>query len=67
MKFTTDGLIIKETNVGESDRAVIVLTRDRGVISAFASGARKPKSRNAAGTALLSYSSLTMTEGEPTE
>ena len=66
MKFTTDGLIIKETNVGESDRAVIVLTRDSGVISAFASGARKPKSRNAAGTALLSYSSLTMTESRGT-
>lgn len=62
MKFTTDGLIIKETHVGESDRVVKVLTRDKGVISAFVTGARKPKSRNSTATALLSYSSLLITK-----
>lgn len=66
MKFTTDGLIIKETNVGESDRVVVVLTRDKGVLSAFVTGARKPKSRNAAGTALLSFSSLAITKTKDT-
>ena len=62
MKFTTDGLVIKENNVGESDRVVVVLTRDKGLISAFVTGARKPKSKNAASTALLAYSSLTITK-----
>ena len=62
MKFTTQGLIIKSTNIGESDRVVVVLTRDRGVLSAFVSGARKPKSKNSAATSLLSYSSLTLTQ-----
>lgn len=66
MKFTTDGLIIKETNVGESDKVVLVLTRDRGIISAFVTGARKPKSRNAVGTSLLSFSSLTITKTKDT-
>lgn len=66
MKFTTDGLIIKENNVGESDRVVVVLTRDRGLISAFVTGARKPKSKNAASTALLSYSSLAVTKTKDT-
>lgn len=66
MKFTTDGLIIRETNVGESDRAVVVLTRDKGLISAFVSGARKPKSKNAAATALLSFSSLTFNRTKET-
>ncbi len=66
MKFTTDGLVIKENNVGESDRVVVVLTRDKGLISAFCSGARKPKSKNAASTALLSYSHLCITQTKDT-
>lgn len=66
MKFVTDGLIIKENNVGESDRAVVVLTRDRGLISAFVSGARSLKSKNAASTALLAYSSLAISKTKDT-
>ncbi len=66
MKFTTEGLIIKSTNIGESDRVVVVLTKDRGLMSAFVSGARKPKSKNSAATALLSYSSLTVTQSKDT-
>ncbi len=66
MKFSTDGLVIKENNVGESDRVVQVLTRDKGLISAFVSGARKPKSKNAAATALLCYSHLTFTQTKDT-
>ena len=66
LKFTTDGLIIKETNVGESDRAVVALTRDKGKVSAFVSGARKPKSKNAAATARLSFSSLTFNRTKDT-
>ena len=66
MKFSTDGLVIKENNVGESDRVVQVLTRDKGLLSAFVSGARKPKSKNAAATALLCYSHLTFTQTKDT-
>lgn len=66
MKFSTDGLVIKENNVGESDRVVQVLTRDKGLLSAFVSGARKPKSKNAAATALLCYSHFTLTQTKDT-
>lgn len=66
MKFTTQGLIIKSTNIGENDRVVVVLTRDRGILSAFVSGARSIKSKNSAATALLSYSSLTITQTKDT-
>ncbi len=62
MRFSTDGLIIKETNIGESNRIVTVLTRDRGLISAFVGGARGIKSKNAVGTALLTYSTLTLNQ-----
>ena len=48
-RFTTDALVIKEMNVGESDRLVTLFTRDYGIIRAFASGTKnlKSKKRNA--------------------
>ena len=45
MRFTTDALIISEMNVGESDRLVTLLTREYGVIKAFAAGAKNIKSK----------------------
>ena len=62
MKFSTDGLVIRTVNVGESDRAVTVLTRDRGLMSAFATGARKQNSKNGAATSLLTYSDFTVSK-----
>ena len=60
MKFKTDGLILKQTQVGESDRLVTVLTRDMGVIRAFVRGAAKPKNKNSSSTAMLVYSQLSI-------
>lgn len=60
MRFTTEALIIREMSVGESDRLVTMLTREYGVIKAFAPGAKSIKSRKAAATSLLSYSSVTL-------
>ncbi len=60
MRFTTDALVIKEMKVAESDRLVTLLTRDYGVIKAFAAGAKSIKSRKGAATGLLSYSSVTI-------
>ncbi len=59
-RFTTDGLVIKEMNVGESDRLVTLFTRDYGIIRAFASGAKNIKSKKGAATSLLTYSSFTI-------
>ena len=59
-RFTTEGLVIKEMNVGESDRLVTLFTRDSGIIRAFASGAKNIKSKKGAATALLTYSSFTI-------
>ncbi len=60
MRFTTEALVIKETNVGEQDRLVTLLTRDMGVIRAFAAGAKSIKSKKGAATGLLAYSSFTI-------
>lgn len=64
MSMTSDGLVIRETKVGEYDRAVTVLTRDYGIVHAFAVGARKVKSKKNASTSLLAFSSFSFSEGK---
>lgn len=56
MTFKTDGIVIREGATGEQDRIVTVLTRERGIIKAFANGARNPKNKNVSSTGLLCYS-----------
>ncbi len=67
------GMILKQSPAGEYDRRVCLLTRERGKLSAFARGARKPNSRLAAATNLFAFgnfklyvgrNSYTMTEAE---
>lgn len=56
MKMETDGLVLKVTDIGESDRVLTLLTRDYGVIRAFANGAKKLKSSRQSATDSLCYS-----------
>ncbi len=48
-----NGIVIKEVNVGESDKIITVLAKERGKLSFSARGARKPKSKFMAGTQLF--------------
>lgn len=32
MRLNTDGMVIREQNIGEADRRVILLTRDCGIV-----------------------------------
>lgn len=59
MQIITDGLVLKENNVGDNDRVITVLTRDYGVLRAFSVGARRIKSKKNASTSLLAYSKFT--------
>ena len=63
MQISTDGLIIMEKDVGESDRLVTVLSREEGVLRAFAQRANKMKSSKLSATQLLCYSRLTIYKG----
>lgn len=63
-KIKTDGLIIKQQNIGEQDKLVTVLTRNLGVIRAFVRQGKNIKSRNCASTGLLCYSQLTLYKGK---
>lgn len=56
MHIETDGLVIKEQQVGESDRLITVLTSKYGLIRAFVSGAKTIKNKNLSSTQLLAYS-----------
>ena len=58
--------MIKEMNMGESDRLVTLFTRDYGIIRAFAAGAKSIKSKKGAATSLLTYSSFTILKKKDT-
>ena len=63
MLIETDGLVIKETNVGETDRLITVLTSEYGLIRAFVTGGKSMKNKNLAGTGLLTYSDFVFYKG----
>jgi len=60
MRRNTKGLILKEQNIGETDKLVAVLTAEEGIIRAFVKGAKSLKSKKMAATGLLCYSDLTI-------
>ena len=63
MQCKTDGLVIREINVGESDRIVTILTREKGVVRASARGARTVKSRVSPAVQVLTHSDFTLFRG----
>ena len=65
MRITTDGLVIKETNIRDNDRMITVITRDMGVINAFVRGVKSIKSKRGSATSLLAYSNFNLeTKGD---
>lgn len=56
MLLTTMGVVIGERAYGENDKFIDVLTKDYGIIEITVKGGRKLTSKNAASTALFSYS-----------
>jgi DNA repair protein RecO (recombination protein O) len=43
--YKVEGIVVRRRNLGEADRLVTILTRDRGKVTVVAKGARRPKSR----------------------
>jgi len=51
----TPAIVIKETNTGEADKIITILSREYGKLSVLARGARKPKSKFVACTQFWCY------------
>ena len=57
------GIVLKQSQFGEYDRLVCLLTREKGKITAFARGARKPGNRLAAATNPFAFGTFRLYEG----
>ena len=63
MKIVTDGIVIKEQSIKETDKVVTVLTRDNGIVHAYAAGAKNIKTAKSTATGLLTYSQFVFFKG----
>ena len=62
--YTANAIVLRRINFSEVDRIVSLYSRERGKISAIAKGARKPISRLAGATEVLTYGRFQFASGK---
>lgn len=58
MQIRTEGIVIKETNVGENDKYITILTAENGTVEAYVKGARRKGSKLYTSTGTFCYSNF---------
>ncbi len=58
------GMVIKAVPVFETDKRIVILTKERGAVTVFARGAKKPNNRFLATTDVFCYGTFKLVEGK---
>lgn len=64
MQIKVSGLVIMESNLGERDKIITILTAEYGLIRAITKSARNINNKNMGGTQLFSYSRFVLYKGK---
>jgi len=65
--YRVSGVVIRQRELGEADRILVLYTAERGKLSAVAKGIRRPRSKLAASLQLFSHAEIQLAAGRTLE
>ena len=66
-QYRVSAVVIRQRDLGEADRIVVLYTRERGKVSAVAKGTKRPRSKLAGSLQLFSQASVQLAAGRSLE
>src|SRR6056297_1446943 len=66
-KFETEGIVLKQFDLGEADKIITFYTKDNGKVRAVARGVKKPRSKISGLVQLFTYNKITFYKGRSLE